>query len=237
LGRLALEDRPAAEVTLIVLLAQSILIAAVCMLLPLMRLARAGLRAPNRWRFLLYFAALGLGFIMIEMALLQRFTLFLGQPVYTFAVVLASLLVFTGAGAYLTERFRSQPRRQLRLIVPLILVTLLATAFVTPLLCSVALGMTLSWRVLLSVLLIAPLGIVLGMPFPTGLRIVAQEASWLVPWAWGINGSFTVIGTIGALMLGMALGFRMVLVIAAFCYLITLGAMVGSRKEPFMAQR
>jgi predicted membrane-bound spermidine synthase len=177
------------------------------MLLPLMCLARAGLRTPDRWRFLLYFAALGLGFIMIEMALLQRFTLFLGQPVYTFAVVLASLLVFTGAGAYLAERLRLPPRRKLRLIVPLILATLLATAFVTPRLFSVALGLTLSWRVLLSVLLIAPLGILLGMPFPTGLRIVADEASSLVPWAWGINGFFTVIGTSGALMLGMALGF------------------------------
>jgi hypothetical protein len=225
LGRLALEDRPVAEVTLIMLLAQSILIAAVCMLLPLMRFARAGLRTPDRWRFLLYFAALGLGFMMIEMALLQRFTLFLGQPVYTFAVVLASLLVCTGAGAYLTERFRSQPRRQLRLIVPLILATLLATAFVTPVLCSVALGLTLLWRVLLAVLVITPLGMLLGMPFPTGLGIVAEEAASLVPWAWGINGFFTVIGTIGALMLGMALGFSMVLVIAAFCYLIALAAM------------
>jgi hypothetical protein len=237
LGRLALEDRPVAEVTLIVLLAQSILIAAVCMLLPLMRCARAGWRVPNRWRFLLYFAALGLGFIMIEMALLQRFTLFLGQPVYTFAVVLASLLVCTGGGAYLTERLRSQPRRQLRLIVPLIVATLLATVFVTPVLCSAALGLPLSWRVLLSVLVIAPLGMLLGMPFPTGLRIVAEEASSLVPWAWGINGFFTVIGTISALMLGMALGFSMVLVIAALCYLIALAAMVGSRKAPCMAVR
>jgi spermine/spermidine synthase len=237
LGRLALEDRPVAEVTLIILLAQSILIAAVCMLLPLMRFARAGWRAPDRWRFLLYFAALGLGFIMIEMALLQRFTLFLGQPVYTFAVVLASLLVCTGAGAYLTERLRSQPRRQLRLIVPLIVATLLATAFVTPVLCSVALGLTLPWRVLLSVLVIAPLGMLLGMPFPTGLRIVAEEAASLVPWAWGINGFFTVIGTISALMLGMALGFSTVLVIAALCYLIALAAMVGSRKAPGMAER
>jgi len=174
---------------------------------------------------------------MIEMALLQRFTLFLGQPVYTFTVVLASLLVFTGAGAYLTERLRSQPRRQLRLIVPLIVATLLATAFVTPVLFSVALGLTLSWRVLLSVIVMAPLGMLLGMPFPTGLRIVAEEAPSLVPWAWGINGFFTVIGTIGALMLGMALGFSMVLVIAALCYLITLAAMVGCRKAPFMAVR
>src|SRR5262249_44990870 len=101
LARLALEDRPVAEVTLLVLLVQSIVIAAVLILLPLARFSRRGQEVVNRWRYLTYFAGLGLGFIMIEIALMQRYTLFLGQPVYTFAIVLASLLIFTGAGAAL----------------------------------------------------------------------------------------------------------------------------------------
>jgi MFS family permease len=161
---------------------------------------------------------------------LQRFTLFLGQPVYTFAVVLAGLLVFTGAGAYLAERFRSPPRRNVRRVVPLILATLVMTAFLIPLLLSAALGLPLAWRILSAVVLIAPLGVLLGMPFPTGLRVVADEAPSLVPWAWGINGFFTVIGTVGALMLGMTFGFRAVLVIAALCYLTALAAMMTSRE-------
>ena len=229
-GRMALEDRPVAEVTLLVLLAQTILIAAALILLPLARFSREGLRAPNRWRFLLYFAGLGLGFIMIEIALLGRFMLFLGQPVYTFAVVLASLLVFTGAGAYLAGRFRSQPRRSLLRIMPIILLTLIATAFVMPALFSAALGLTLLWRVPLSVVLLAPLGILLGMPFPTGLRIVSAEASALVPWSWGVNGFFTVIGTVTALILGMSFGFKMVLLVGALCYLIALAAIATSNK-------
>ncbi len=163
------------------LLAQTVLIAAALILLPLTRFSRAGLRAPNRWRFLLYFAALGFGFITIEMALLSHFTLFLGQPVYTFAVVLASLLIWTGAGAYLAGRFRSQPRRGLLRILPLILVTSIATAFVMPILFAAALGSTLLFRVALAVVVVAPLGILLGMPFPTGLRSVSEEASALVP--------------------------------------------------------
>jgi hypothetical protein len=230
MGRMALEDRPIAEVTLLVLLAQTILIAAALILLPLARFSREGLRAPNRWRFLLYFAGLGLGFIMIEIALLGRFMLFLGQPVYTFAVVLASLLIFTGAGAYLAGRFRSQPRRALLRIVPLILLTLIATAFVMPALFSAALGLTLLWRVTLSVVLLAPLGILLGMPFPTGLRIVSAEASALVPWSWGVNGFFTVIGTVTAVILGMSFGFKIVLLVGALCYLIALAAIATSNK-------
>jgi spermidine synthase len=229
-GRMALEDRPVAEVTLLVLLAQTILIAAALILLPLARFSREGLRAPNRWRFLLYFAGLGLGFIMIEIALLGRFMLFLGQPVYTFAVVLASLLIFTGAGAYLSARFRSRPRRALLRIVPLILLTLIGTAFVMPAVFSAALGLTLLWRVTLSVALLAPLGILLGMPFPTGLRIVSAEASVLVPWSWGVNGFFTVIGTVTALILGMSFGFTTVLLVGALCYLIALAAIATSSK-------
>jgi predicted membrane-bound spermidine synthase len=122
---------------------------------------------------------------MIEMALLGHFMLFLGQPVYTFAVVLASLLMCTGAGAYLAGRFRSQPRRALLWIVPLLWLTLIATAFGIPVLFDAALGLALVWRIALAVVVIAPLGILLGMPSPTGLRIVSEVASPLVPWSWG----------------------------------------------------
>ncbi len=162
---------------------------------------------------------------MIEIAFLQRFTLFLGQPVYTFAVVLASLLIFTGAGSALAGRFRSTARRSLLWIVAAVVGTLLVMAFLTPWLMSVALALPLEWRVALSVTLIAPLGILLGMPFPTGLRVVAEEAPLLVPWAWGVNGFFTVIGTVIALMLGMALGFKAVLLIAMLFYLTALASM------------
>ena len=229
-ARLALEDRPVAEVTLLVLLVQSIVIAAILILLPLLKFSRQGLSVPNRGRFLIYFAGLGVGFIMIEIALLQRFTLFLGQPVYTFAVVLAALLIFTGIGAALSDRFGAAARQSLRLIVPLILLTLVLTAFLTPYIFSAALGWSLLSRVVISVLILAPLGILLGMPFPSGLRIVGQEAPALVPWAWGVNGFFTVIGTVGALMLGMAFGFKAVLVIAALFYLGALAALTAGRR-------
>jgi predicted membrane-bound spermidine synthase len=223
-GRIALEDRPVAEVALLTLLLQAVLVAAGLILAPLVRFSRDGLATPSRARLLVYFAGLGLGFITIEIALLQRFTLFLGQPVYTYAVVLASLLVFTGAGAYLAGRFRSAPRRTLTRVLPLVPAALLLTALGTPAVFSAALGLALGWRIVLSVLLIAPLGFLLGMPFPTGLRIAAAEAPPLVPWAWGVNGFFTVIGSVAALMLGMALGFRLVLAIAAGFYLVAWAA-------------
>jgi len=227
---MALEDRPVAEVTLLVLLAQSVVIAAILILLPLLKFARKGLRVPNRGSFLIYFAALGLGFIMIEIALLQRFTLFIGQPVYTFAAVLAALLIFTGIGAGLSDRFGTAPRKNLRTIVPLIMVALLLTALLMPYIFNAALGWPLLGRVVMSIVILAPLGVLLGMPFPSGLRIVGEEAPALVPWAWGVNGFFTVIGTVGALILGMAFGFKVVLIMALLCYLAALSAVAVSGK-------
>jgi len=247
-GGLALGDRPIAEVSLLVLLVQSVVIAAVLILLPVRVFSREGLHTPSDWQFLLYFAALGFGFIAIEMALLSQFTLFLGQPVYTYAVVLASLLVCTGIGSFLAGTFGGEPRRAISRIVPLLVVALVVTAFATPWIFSVALGWTLPFRIFLAIMILAPLGVLLGMPFPTGLRLVSLETPALVPWAWGVNGFFTVIGTVIALILGMAWGFKVVLVVGGCSYLVALGVVaqletqaqhpsMAMNETPFMSKR
>ena len=234
MGRMALEDRPVAEVTLMVLLAQTVLIAGALILLPLLRFRRADLQAPGRTRMLVYFAGLGLGFIFIEVVFLQHFTLFLGQPVYTFAVVLAGLLMFTGLGAYLSGKLSGTPRERLRRVIPWLLAVLAVTALLTPTIFQLALGLPMFFRIIVALAVIAPLGVLLGMPFPTGLGLVAAEAPGLVPWAWGINGFFTVIGTILALMLAMMAGFLVVLILAGVCYLaawLALAWFPGNRPE------
>jgi hypothetical protein len=235
--RVNVDFQPIAEVSLTILLMQSVIIAAVLILLPLIRFKRRGQRVVNRWSFLTYFACLGLGFIMIEMVLLQRFTLFLGQPVYTLAVVLAGLLVSTGAGSYKASRIREVSRWSFIPIAVLILGAIIATALLTPYVFSLALPLTLPWRVLVSLALISPLGFLLGMPFPNGLRIVAEEAPSLVPWAWGVNGFFTVIGSVATSILAMAFGFRVVLAVAAACYLIAFGAIILPEAARLMIRR
>ena len=111
------------------------------------------------------------------------------------------------------------PRERLRRVIPWLLVVLAATALLIPIVFRVALGFPLFARVGIALAMVAPLGVMLGMPFPTGLSIVNEEAPGLVPWAWGVNGFFTVIGTILALMLAMMFGFAAVLVAAGGCYL------------------
>ena len=221
-ARLALEDRPIAEVTLLILLIQSVVVAGVCILLPLAVVDRGSLRAEARWGWLAYFAALGLGFIMVEIALLQRFLLFLGQPIYTYAVVLAGLLIFTGAGSFASGKWRVESTSKLKRALLSAVIVVLVLAVITPVVFRACLGFGLFFRVAIALLLVAPLGFVLGMPFPLGLRVAMQRSSALGAWAWGVNGFFTVIGTVLALMLGMMVGFRMVLLLACGCYLVGL---------------
>ena len=155
-----------------------------------------GLSRSRKWSILTYFAGLGLGFIMIEIVFLQWFSLFLGEPVYTYAVVLASMLIFTGAGSFLTSFFPENPSRMLITMMVALLGVLAATTLVTPWIFTATLGLSMSWRVAIAVAVIAPLGLLLGMPFPIGVRIVAKEAPALVPWGWGVNGFCTVIGSV-----------------------------------------
>jgi predicted membrane-bound spermidine synthase len=231
-ARLALEDRPIAEVTLLILLLQSALVAGVCILLPLAVVDRGGLRADGRWEWLAYFATLGLGFVMVEIALLQRFLLFLGQPIYTYAVILAGLLIFTGAGSYVSGRWGVESTRKLKQPLFSAIIVVLALAVITPVVFRASLGFGLFLRITIALLLIAPLGFVLGMPFPLGLRLAMQRSSALGAWAWGVNGFFTVIGTVLALMLGMMVGFRMVLLLACGCYF--LGLLVITRIKDYL---
>jgi spermidine synthase len=229
--------RPIAEVSLVGLFVQSIAIATIFILLPLTRFLSTGLHTPGRWSYLVYFAGLGLGFILVEMVLLQRFTLFLGQPIYTLAVVLAGLLISTGAGSYATSGLHDASKWSLVPIVFVILGALGVMALVAPYVFSATLSLALPWRVLVSLLLIAPMGFVLGMPFPRALRIVGEEAPGLVPWAWGVNGFFTVIGSVAAVILGMAFGFRATLAIAAACYLVALAAIILPEVLALLGQR
>jgi hypothetical protein len=213
---------PSVEVTLVVLLIQAIPVAGVMILLPLLRFGQQGLRASGRWAFLTYFAGLGLGFILIEIVLLQRFALFLGEPIYTFSVVLAGLLISTGAGSYLAHRVQNVSRNMLSCSLLALVVAILLTSFITPSALSLTLGLPLPLRVTVALLLITPLGLLLGVPFPTGLRLIGKEASSLVPWAWAVNGFFTVIGSVSAMILAMAFGFAAVHIIAAACYALAL---------------
>lgn len=221
-GRMALEDMPSAEVSLIVLLVQVIIISGIFILLPLLKFSKQHVTTKGMGQFLIYFSGLGCGFIMIEIVIIQLFSLLLGQPIYTFAVVLAALLLFTGLGAYISGRFKNNTRKYLRTSMLALCALTIATSFLLPPLLKSAIALPDSSRIIVTILLILPLGTLLGIPFPSGIQLVNQRSPAFIPWAWGINGFFTVIGSVVAVILGMMIGFQAVLWISTAIYLLSM---------------
>jgi len=214
-GDFMLGDRPVAEASLTLLLVQVTVVAGIFILAPLLR--RGGVRAVSReWRPLLFFSALGFGFITIEMALISRITLFLGQPAYTIVVVLGCLLVSSGIGSALAGRLRSPSA--LRWLLVVLLAAALAASFAMPHVLQRALGLPFVSRLAVVLAMLVPLGALMGMPFPLGIRALGLRAPALVPWAWGVNGFFTVIGTVTSLMIAMTFGFTLTLAVGTACY-------------------
>jgi spermidine synthase len=201
-------------------LAQSAAASLVLILLPLtvLRPIPHRHRVIGRWRVAIYFMALGFGFIFIEIAFIQRFTLFLGHPLAAVAVVLAAFLVFAGFGSGVSQRFSERRRFAVAIaaasIVGIAGLYLLALPFIFLSL----IALPLLAKAAIATCLIAPLGFAMGLPFPLGLGQVAAEAPGLVPWAWGINGCASVVGAVLASILAMHLGFTVVVCLALALY-------------------
>lgn len=149
---------------------------------------------------------------------MQRFALLLGHPSRSIALVLGSLLFFAGVGSHL--------RRVLNIHLPLglgaVVTLVLGAAFLYPAIATAVLGWPLWARGVVTVALVAPLGFFMGMPFPTGLRLVSEHGKDAVPWMWGVNGGMTVLGSVLAIILAVWLNFTAVLVFAAAGYLVAL---------------
>ena len=226
-------------VILIATLVQAVLASAVLILLPLWvgsTGARAGALMWGRWRLVLYFLALGLGFMFVEMAFNQRFVLFLGHPLYAIAVVLAAFLVFAGLGSGYAERLARHLDTRLPRLggLPSIAtaIALLAGVYigVLPSLLNILLPLPEGARITLAVLLIAPLAFLMGMPFPLGLARLSREAPGMIPWAWSINGCASVVSVVLAAVLAIHIGFTAVVGCALAIYLIAAMLFAGGRR-------
>jgi hypothetical protein len=186
----------------------------------------AGERVHSGWApWLTYFGALGAGFMLLEVALLQRFVLLLGHPVYSLTVTLFSLLLGTGLGSLISRRI--EPSRVQRLTVRAlgaILVAAALAAYALPRVIDLAIPLPLQLRVLVAAVVLIPLGVMLGMPLPGGMRLLASTRPDIVSWGWGINGAFSVVGATLAVFIAMNWGFSATLLTAAVVY----GAAAGT---------
>lgn len=222
----------------VLLLALVVILAALLIVLPLVILRRAGQPAPSpragrpaTGRHLLYFSLLGLAFLLVEIPLLQHYILYVGQPAYAFAVVVTALLLASGLGSrYLSHRL--PPAAGLAALAGL---GLAYPALLTPLF-DATIGLPLAARAALGGLVLMPLGLLMGIPFPQGLARVRVEARHQLPWIWAVNGSASVVSAVLAPMLAIDLGFRTVMLLGALAYLAALAAAGVIRRRASAAQ-
>ncbi len=203
---------------LLALLGLSLAASAGLILAPLF--SRRVVGGPNAPRELLYFGCLGIGFLFVEIPLIQRFILFLDQPVYAFATVLFALLIASGIGSALSERL---PHRA---TLALLVVAILVYPPLLPLLFRLLLGWSLEARIVIALALVAPVGFLLGVPFPKGLAVLDATAPHLVPLAWGVNGCASVISSILATMGALSFGFTLVMVAGAAMYALAMASVI-----------
>jgi hypothetical protein len=166
---------------------------------------------------LVFFAAIGVGFLVLEVTMIQRFVLFLGFPTYSLSVVLAALLAFTGLGAGLSGLWE-RSRRALTTALVVVVALVVAAAFGLPSLLAALIDLPFPLRIAISALVLAPYGVAMGMAMPIGLRRLSDLHPRGVPWAWGINGITSVLASVLALAVAITMGYTAATLVAAACY-------------------
>lgn len=176
------------------------------------------------WSF--YFAAIGFGFMLIEIALIQKFTVFLGHPTYSLLVVLCTILLFTGFGSWLAGRLKGKlkPTHIFILLIAVVTAAGGVNMFVLPHLS----GLPLAVRILYSAGVMAAIGTVLGMPFPTGMASLEGEQKEWGPWLWGINGALGVVSSVLATALSLFFGISVTFFVGVAAYLLALAACIAA---------
>ena len=203
-------------VVLVCTLALAVPLSLLLILTPLAALGRPQ-QSEARTRSGFYFLCLGLVFLFVEIACMQRYGLFIGHPLFAAVAVLAGFLVFAGAGSFVASRLRDRPRAPGWAAGGIVLLLLLQALALPP---PPGIVESMAARVALTLALIAPLAFLMGMPFPLGLARLAAESPAFIPWAWGINGCASVLSALLAALLAVHLGLRAVLLIATVLYAV-----------------
>jgi hypothetical protein len=218
----------------VLILILAILFSIVAIGLPLLVARGEARRMPGRWPFLGYFAALGAGFMFAEICFVQRFLLFLGYPTYSLSVILFSFLVAAGIGARASGFLPDAPHRVLPALMIALTVVVGFHLLVAPRILHSLHAEPLGVRAAVTVVLCAPLGGLLGVFFPYGIRLTSASNRDFSSWAWAVNGCLSVVGSVASVMLATTWGFsRVILLFLVIYWLGTLSFLRGhARVQP-----
>jgi len=184
---------------------------------------------PGVRGFLTYFICIGAGYILIQVALIQKFILFLGNPTYALSVIVFSMLISSGLGSYFSRRFTGADDTEgLSFVLAGVAVLIAIIAFIAQPLSEFGVGWPLPLKIAVTVALIAPAAFLMGMPFPAGLARLQCRFPETVRWAWALNSASSVLGSAAAIFLAIYIGLRATLLVSAALYL---GALIVARLE------
>jgi hypothetical protein len=183
---------------------------------------------------LFFFLFIGAGYILIQVALIQKFVLFLGHPTYALTVVIFSMLLSSGLGSFASKRLVRMETGRLRTLLMLILAAVLVLSAILPPITEAGVSLPLPIKVLVSVALISPVGFAMGMPFPTGLALLERVMPASVRWAWAINAASSVMGSAAAMFLAIYLGLQITLTIGGLFYF---AAWISAVRSPLIPSR
>jgi hypothetical protein len=172
-----------------------------------------------------FFSALGIGYMLIEIAAVQKFLLFLGYPTRALTVILFSLLLSSGIGSFVSGRLASEYKAIIKnILIACTFIILIASIYIfaLPKIFEFLLPLDSAIRITATILLIFPLGFFMGMPFPSGIRMLHESSNESIPWIWGINGSMSVLGSILATINGILLGLSYAILFGAVAYFTAL---------------
>lgn len=217
---------PFLEIGYMVVLITFLQITAAAIILILLPLIVIGWQGGGKAYAVMHFSGIGLGFMFIEIILIQQFILYFGNPIYAAAAVLSGMLICSGAGSLVSSRISTGNRDIIKVLALVIFFIILYIILLVPLL-RLTINFPLPARIFLSILFISPAAFFMGMPFPLGLRKLAEKNNTLIPWAWGINGCLSVISTALATIIAVEAGYFWVMLIAALSYGLTLIANLG----------
>jgi hypothetical protein len=214
---------------LVATLGLSIAFGLLIILLPMMgRRKELFARKPGTLRIIAYYACLGLGYMMIEIFLIQRLTFFLVDPIFSNSVVITAMLVLSGLGSLSSSRWKLTAGIRVLIAAAGIALACLFYLFGLGSLVDALLGLGLGWKIGIAALVVAPAAFCLGIPFPTGLSSLSVSRPGLVPWAWGVNGALSVAGTVLARLLSIQAGYAAVLVGAIGLYALAAAVFSGN---------
>ena len=179
----------------------------------------------------LYFASLGMGFILIELSLLQKFILLLGNPTMTFAILLFTILIASGTGSFISSRLVKINTRNLIFIIGGIIVIGFFYVATLPIMIYSVISEQFVVKALISIGLLFPIGFLMGMPLPTVMRLVKSYSPTYVPWMWAINGAFSVLGAVLSVVIGILYGASYAMTLGALIYFIALGVAFSWKRK------